>query len=156
MHGSILLETTHFLGFATFSFLEVYFPPRAPDQLSWTFFWVYWEKDNGCHNVVKTWTINLKLKTKKKNSLKNASLIEHFMRTLDWISVSLFISEPLHSFSYKNLSLFKAKLKKIKSFQVGIIRTFISNFKTSPLNTGFNFDKLFLSYHSLTNSCIVP
>ena len=52
----------------------------------WTFSWVYWEKDNGCHNVVKTWTINSKTKSKKKNSLKSAFLIEHFMRTLDRIS----------------------------------------------------------------------
>ena len=81
-------------------------------QLLWTFSWVYWEKDNGCHNVVKTWTINSKKKSKKKNSLKSASLIEHFMWTLDWISVSLYISKALYSFAYKNLSLFTAKLKK--------------------------------------------
>ena len=81
--------------------------------LLWTFSWVYWEKDNGCHNVVKTWSINLKTKKKKKNSLnKSAPLIEHFMRTLDRISVSLYISKALNSFSYKNLSIFKAKLNK--------------------------------------------
>ena len=82
--------------------------------LLWTFSWVYWEKDNGCHNVVKTWSINLKTKTKKKNSLnKSASLIEHFMRTLDRISVSLYIiSKALYSFSYKTWSIFKAKLNK--------------------------------------------
>ena len=54
----------------------------------------------------------MKMKTKKKNSLKSASLIEHFMRTLDRISVSLYISKALYLFSYKNLSLFKAKLKE--------------------------------------------
>ena len=55
----------------------------------------------------------MKTKTKKKNSLnKSASLIEHFMRTLDRISVSLCISKALYSFSYKNLSIFKAKLNK--------------------------------------------
>ena len=43
---------------------------------------------------------------------KRASLIEHFMRTLDRISVSLYISKALNSFSYKNLSIFKAKLNK--------------------------------------------
>ena len=43
---------------------------------------------------------------------KSASLIEHFMRTLDRISVSLYISKALNSFSYKNLSIFKAKLNK--------------------------------------------
>ena len=55
----------------------------------------------------------MKTKTKKKNSLnKSASLIEHFMRTLERISVSLYISKALYSFSYKNLSIFKAKLNK--------------------------------------------
>ena len=44
--------------------------------LLWTFSWFYWQYGNGCHNVVKTWTINLKTKTKKKNSLKRASLIK--------------------------------------------------------------------------------
>ena len=118
----------HFLGFAMLLSWRSIPHPRAPDQthisfllhifhvqkpndtfsqlLIWTFSWVYWEKDNG----FKTWTINLKLKMKMKNSLKNASLIEHFMRTLDWISVSLYIS--LYSFSYKKLSLLKAELKK--------------------------------------------
>ena len=33
-------------------------------QLLETFSWVYWEKDNGCHNVAKTWRINLKTKRK--------------------------------------------------------------------------------------------
>ena len=54
----------------------------------------------------------MKMKTKKKHSLKSDSLIEHFMKTLNWISVSLHISKALYLFSYKNLSLFKAKLKE--------------------------------------------
>ena len=54
----------------------------------------------------------MKMKTKKKHSLKSASLIEHFMRTLDRISVSLSISKASYLFSCKNLSLFKAKLKE--------------------------------------------
>ena len=125
-------------GFAFFfSFLEVYSPPpgtyketiphpRAPDrphicfllhlqrqndtfsQLLWMFSWVYWEKDNRCHNVAKTWTINLKTKTKKKNSLRKAPPWYNFIRTLDRIFVSPHISK---AFSFK-LSLFKAKLKK--------------------------------------------
>ena len=95
------------------SFLSVKKQNDTFSLLLWTFSWVYWEKDNGCHNVVKTWSINLKTKKKKKNSLnKSASLIEHFMRTLDRISVSLYISKALNSFSYKNLSIFKAKLNK--------------------------------------------
>ena len=36
----------------------------------------------------------------------------HIFTTLDRISVSLFYSKALYSFSYKNLSSFKAKLKK--------------------------------------------
>ena len=55
-----------------------------------------------CHNVVKKWNIYLKTKTKKKNSLKSASLIEHFIRTLDRICVYLdiYISKAFYSFSY--------------------------------------------------------
>ena len=34
----------------------------------------------------------------EENSLKSASLIEHFMRTLDWISVSLYISKAILRF----------------------------------------------------------
>ena len=52
---------------------------------------LFWERDNRCHNEVNKWTIHLKMKTKKKNSLKSASLIEHFIRTLDRISISLYI-----------------------------------------------------------------
>ena len=47
-------------------------------QLLWTLSWVYWEKDSGCHNVVKTWTRNLKMNYLwRRKTLKNASLIEH-------------------------------------------------------------------------------
>ena len=58
----------------------------------------FFREGYGCHNENET---------KKKHSL-----IEHFIRTLDRISVSLYISKALYSFSYKNLSLFKAKLKE--------------------------------------------
>ena len=61
------------------------------------------------HNVVKTQTIKLKTKTKWKNSLKSASFIEHFMRTL---TESLFLSiyqKPcirfhIKTYHYLNLS----------------------------------------------------
>ena len=47
-------------------------------QLLWTLSWVYWEKDSGCHNVVNTWTINLKTNYLwRRKTLKNVSLIEH-------------------------------------------------------------------------------
>ena len=52
-----------------------------------TFARVYWEKDDGCHYLVKTWTIHLKMKTKKKNSLKKRLL----RRTLHKNTESLFI-----------------------------------------------------------------
>ena len=45
----------------------------------------------------------------EKLFMKSASLVEHFIRTLDRISVSLYISKV---FSFKNLSSFKAMLKK--------------------------------------------
>ena len=77
-------------------------------QLLWTFSWVYREKDNGCHNVVKTWTINLIMKMKKKKLFKKHLLDRTLHETLDWISVSLYISKALYSFLYKNSSLFKA------------------------------------------------
>ena len=94
MHGSILLvtmpppprHTPRSLQFV--SFLEVY-PPATNSctsflsiqkqndtfsQLLWTFSRVYWEKDNGCQNVVKTATKNLEMKTKKKNPKKKCLL----------------------------------------------------------------------------------
>ena len=82
--------------------------------LLWTFSWVCWEKDNGCHNVVKTWSINLKTKTKKKLFKQKRFLDRtlHENTVLDRISVSLYISKALNSFSYENLSIFKAKLNK--------------------------------------------
>ena len=92
--------------------------------------------DNGCHNLVKTWTINLKMKTKKKNSLKRASLTEHFIRRLDQISLSLYVSKACIHFHIKNylkLSWRNSSVlafQKTKSIQVRIIHTFISNFKT--------------------------
>ena len=43
----------------------------------------------------------MKKNTKKENSLKSASLIEHFIRTLDRISVYPYISKAVYSFSYK-------------------------------------------------------
>ena len=94
------------------SFWSVQKQNETFSQLSRTFSKVYWEKDNGCHNVVKTWTIKLKTKTKKENSLKSASLTEQFIRTLDWISVSLYISKALYPFSYISFLVIKARLKK--------------------------------------------
>ena len=58
---------------------------------------------------------NLKTKTKKKNSLKSASftLLDRTLHenTGPILCFSVYI-KALHPFSYKNLSLFKAKLKK--------------------------------------------
>ena len=128
-------STTTYTFFAT-SFWSVQKQNDRFLQLLWMFCWVYREKDNGCHNLVKTWTINLKMKTKKKNSLKRASLIEHFIGRLDQISLSLYVSKALYSFSYKNYlklswrNFSNLAFQKIKSIRVRIICTFISNFKT--------------------------
>ena len=92
-------STTTYMFFAT-SFWSVQKQSDTFSQLLWMFSWVYRKKDNGCHNLVKTWTINLKMKTKKKNSVKRASLIEHFIGRLDQMSLSLFVSKALYSFSY--------------------------------------------------------
>ena len=92
-------STTTYMFFAS-SFWSVQKQNDTFSQLLWMFSWVYRKKDNGCHNLVKTWTINLKMKTKKKNSVKRASLIEHFIGRLDQISLSLFVSKALYSFSY--------------------------------------------------------
>ena len=92
-------STTTYMFFAT-SFWSVQKQNDTFSRLLWMFSWVFQEKDNGCHNLVKTWTINLKMKTKKKNSVKRASLIEHFIGRLDQISLSLFVSKALYSFSY--------------------------------------------------------
>ena len=92
-------STTTYMFFAT-SFWSVQKQNDTFSQLLWMFSWVYREKNNGCHNLVKTWTINLKMKTKKKNSLKRAFLIEHFIGRLDQISLSLYVSKALYSFSY--------------------------------------------------------
>ena len=64
--------STSYTIFST-SFSSVQKQNNTFSRVLWTFSWVYWEKDNECHNAVKTWT-------KKKNSL-SASLREHFMRT---------------------------------------------------------------------------
>ena len=93
-------STTTYMFFAT-SFWSVQKQNDTFSQLLWMFSWVYRKKDNGCHNLVKTWTINLKMKTKKKNSLGRASSIEHFIGRLDQISLSLYVSKALYSFSYK-------------------------------------------------------
>ena len=102
--------STSYTFFAT-SFWSVQRQNDTFSQLLWTFPWVFWDKDNGCHNVAKTWSINLKTKTKKNNFLKSASLIEHFMRTLDRISVSFYIYQK-PCVRDGDSSLFKAKLKK--------------------------------------------
>ena len=63
---------------------------------------VYWEKDKGCHYVVKTWTINLKMEKEEKKSLKKCFLDRTLHKlTLDQISVSLYISKALYLFSRK-------------------------------------------------------
>ena len=97
---------------------------------------------------------------KKKHYLKSVSLIEHLMRTLDRISLSLYISKALYLFSYKNLSLFKAKLKeyfcpsfpkKENPFEyVSYAHLFQIKRHT------FKYRLLFPSNHSLTNFCILP
>ena len=49
-------------------------------------------------------TVNLKMKTKKKTLFKKRTLHENILY--------IYISKALYSFSFKNLSLFKAELKK--------------------------------------------
>ena len=69
---------------------------------------------------------------KEKLFKQSASLIEHFMITQDRISVSLYISKALDSFSYKNLSIFKAKLNKhfCPSFPENKIHSSIHHIRT--------------------------
>ena len=112
--------------FAT-SFLSLQKQNDTFSHFLWTFSWVYWEKDNGCHNVVKTWTINSKRKSKKKISLKSASLIEHYIYQKPCIR---FHTKTYHylKLSWRNISVLSNQ--KIKSVRVCIIRTFVSNFKT--------------------------
>ena len=139
-----------------FSFLEVYSPlpsswstshmffatsflseQRQKDtfsQLLCMFSWDYWEKDNGCHNVAKKWTINLKTKTKEKNSLKSASLVELHKNTGPNLCFSTYIKSLFHlnyhlKLSWRNISVLP--FQKLKSTRERIIRTFVSNFKTS-------------------------
>ena len=67
--------------FSATAFLFVQEQNDAFSQLSFlTFSWVYWKEVNGWHNVVKTWTINLKTKTKTKK--KNNCLMRLLDRTL--------------------------------------------------------------------------
>ena len=80
-----------------------------------TFFRVYWEKDDGCHYLVKTWTIHLKMKTKKKNSLKKRLLrrtLHKNTESLDWIFVYLYAPKALYLLSYKLSLYIKVRLKK--------------------------------------------
>ena len=120
-----------------FSFLEVYSPlpsswstshmffatsflseQRQKDtfsQLLCMFSWDYWEKDNGCHNVAKKWTINLKTKTKEKNSLKSASLVELHKNTGPNLCLSTYIKSLFHlnyhylKLSWRNISVLPFK-----------------------------------------------
>ena len=145
--------------FAT-SFSSVQKPNDTFSQLLWTFSWVYWEKDNG----FKTWTINLKLKMKMKKKLFKKLLLDRTLHENTGLNLcfSLYIRSHCIRFHIKNYHYLKLSwrnisalpFQKINSFQVRTMRTFISNFKTLPLNTSFNFDKLFLPKHSPTNSCI--
>ena len=76
-----------------------------------TFSRVYWEKDDGCHYLVKTWT----MKTKKKNSLKKRLLrrtLHKNTESLDWIFVYLYAPKALYLLSYKLSLYIKVRLKK--------------------------------------------
>ena len=80
-----------------------------------TFSRVYWEKDDGCHYLVKTWTIHLKMKTKKKNSLKKRLLrrtLHKNTESLDWIFVYLYALKALYLLSYKLSLYIKVRLTK--------------------------------------------
>ena len=77
-----------------------------------TFSRVYWEKDDGCNYLVKTWTIHLKMKTKKKNSLKKCLL----RRTLHKNTESLFIymhQKPCICFHISCLCILKLDWRNI-------------------------------------------
>ena len=124
-------STTTYMFFAT-SFWSVQKQNDTFSPFLWMFSWVYREKDNGCHNLVKTWTINLKMKTKKKNSVKRTL----HRKTGPNLSFSLCIKSLVFIFIFKNYLKLSWRnfsvlaFQKIKSIQVRIIRTFISNFKT--------------------------
>ena len=80
-----------------------------------TFSRVYWEKDDGCHYLVKTWTIHLKMKTKKKTSLKKCLLCRTLHKNTessDWIFVYLYAPKALYLLSYKLSLYIKVRLKK--------------------------------------------
>ena len=123
---------------------------------------IYWGRDNTCHNVVKTWTINLKTKRK----LWNTSLIEDCNKnTLEWISVYLYILKALYPFSYtvylscllikaigwRNISFIL--LPKKKTFEYASNAHSFEILKHS-LMTDKNVDRLFLFNHSPKNSCV--
>ena len=120
--------------FAT-SFLSEQRQKDTFSQLLCIFSWDYWEKDNGCHNVAKKWTINLKTKTKEKSSLKSASLVELHKNTGPNLCFSTYIKSLFHlnyhylKLSWRNISVLP--FQKLKSTRERIIRTFVSNFKTS-------------------------
>ena len=52
-----------------------------------------------CHNLVKTWTINLKTEKEEKSSVFIVSLIEHFIRTLLTQSVFYLCLNIIHLMS---------------------------------------------------------
>ena len=111
------------LGFAIFFFMGGLFPTtgyaerdNSPLPSSWsttTYFLLHlfdsYKRKMTCFNNFYECFPELiesffpeKMKTKKKNSLKRASLTEHFIGRLDQISLSLYVSKALYSFSYKN------------------------------------------------------
>ena len=53
-----------------------------------------------CHNLVKTWTINLKTEKEEKSSVFIVSLIEHFIRTLLTQSVFYLCLNIIHLMSH--------------------------------------------------------
>ena len=127
-------RSTSHMFFAT-SFLSEQRQKDTFSQLLCMFSWDYWEKDNGCHNVAKKWTINLKTKTKEKNSLKSASLVELHKNTGPNLCFSTYIKSLFHlnyhylKLSWRNISVLP--FQKLRSTRERIIRTFVSNFKTS-------------------------
>ena len=126
-------STSHM--FFAASFLSEQRQKDTFSQLLCMFSWDYWEKDNGCHDVAKKWTINLKTKTKEKSSLKSASLVELHKNTGPNLCFSTYIKSLFHlnyhhlKLSWRNISVLP--FQKLKSTRERIIRTFVSNFKTS-------------------------
>ena len=128
-------DRPHIIMFFATSFLSKQRQKDTFSQLLCMCSWDYWEKDNGCHNVAKKWTINLKTKTKEKNSLKSASLVELHKNTGPNLCFSTYIKSLFHlnyhylKLSWRNISVLP--FQKLKSTRERIIRTFVSNFKTS-------------------------